>query len=766
MLNSFQLLRNIGQFDSVASGARLPLSNLTVLYAENGRGKTTLAAILRSVSTGAPLPINERKRLAAGHAPHVVLAASSGPNVIFQNDSWTRTLPEIVVFDDTFVADNICSGMEVETGHRQNLHELILGARGVTLNRQVQGEVSAIEEHNRQLRSYVDTIPAAIRGTLTIDAFCALPPLADCDALIQRAQRNLAAAKSAAAVRTRPLFDPINLPGFDTATIEELLCRQLPNVEADASARLNAHLARLGDGGENWVAEGVIRMNATPADGGSEPCPFCAQSLAASPLIACYREYFSAAYSDLKGVIAAQISATNSAHDGEISAAFERSVAAANQNREFWSAFVDVPEIPLDTAAVARAWKAAREQVIAALRAKQAAPLEAAQLSQEAQRALREFEQVRRRVQQVSETLEGANLRIAIVKEQSAAANVSSLEADLTKLQINKARHTPDIDTLCQGYLTEKAAKTATETRRDQARESLDQYRATIFPAYETVINNYLQRFNAGFRLGSVNSVNTRSGSSCTYNVLINNVPVPVTAATAGEPSFRTTLSAGDRNTLALAFFFASLDQDPQLAQKIVIIDDPMTSLDEHRSLTTVQEMRRLLARVAQVIVLSHSKSFLCDLWQGADTTTRAAIRIDRDGSGSTLASWDVNQDCITEHDRRHAVVSAFIETSVSADEREVAAALRPILEAFMRVAYPTAFPPGTLLGPFIGVCRQREGTPAQILSNSDTIELRDLLDYANKFHHDTNPAWQTVLINDLELKQFCERTLAFARRV
>ncbi|MBR7513273.1 AAA family ATPase, partial [Mycobacterium tuberculosis] len=85
---------------------------------------------------------------------------------------------------------------------------------------------------------------------------------------------------------------------------------------------------------------------------------------------------------------------------------------------------------------------------------------------------------------------------------------------------------------------------------------------------------------------------------------------------------------AGDRNALALAFFFASLDQDPQLAQKVVVIDDPMTSLDEHRSLTTVQEIRRLVGRVAQVIVLSHSKPFLCGLWEGANPADRSAIRV------------------------------------------------------------------------------------------------------------------------------------------
>jgi len=50
-------------------------------------------------------------------------------------------------------------------------------------------------------------------------------------------------------------------------------------------------------------------------------------------------------------------------------------------------------------------------------------------------------------------------------------------------------------------------------------------------------------------------------------------------------------------------------------------------------------------------------------------------------------------------------------------------------------------------------------------LSESNIIELRDLLDYGNKFHHDTNAAWETEQINDQELLNFCERTLKFTSR-
>ena len=98
----------------------------------------------------------------------------AGAPLVFQNGAWAASLPRIAVFDDAFVAANVCSGIAIETTHRQNLHELILGAQGVALKAALQGHVSRIEDHNRNLRVKGDAIPAAARGTLTVDAFCAL----------------------------------------------------------------------------------------------------------------------------------------------------------------------------------------------------------------------------------------------------------------------------------------------------------------------------------------------------------------------------------------------------------------------------------------------------------------------------------------------------------------------------------------------------------------------------------------------------------------
>jgi hypothetical protein len=95
MLARIQLIRNVGQFDSVNGGASIALPKLTVIYAENGRGKTTLSAILRSLGSGDPVPVTERKRLNASQAPHIVMQPATGPAINFQNDAWTQTIPNL-----------------------------------------------------------------------------------------------------------------------------------------------------------------------------------------------------------------------------------------------------------------------------------------------------------------------------------------------------------------------------------------------------------------------------------------------------------------------------------------------------------------------------------------------------------------------------------------------------------------------------------------------------------------------------------------------
>ena len=765
MINNFQLLRSIGRFDAVTA-PNLPLSRLTLVNADNGHGKTTLAAILRSLATGDAVPITERRRLAAQQPPQVVINCTGGPPpAIFANGAWNRSLANMVIFDDVFVEENVYSGLAVGSFQRQNLHELILGAQGVALNRQLQQLVAQIEAHNTTLRHRAAPITQAMRGPFNVDEFCDLAVNVNVEQEVQQAQRALAASQEQDAVRTKGLFDPIALTSIDLAAIQNVLGAGLPDVDAAALARVQAHLATAGAGAEEWIADGMRRQAGRP-EAESSNCVFCAQDLGGSPVIAHYRTFFSHAYQELKQNISNVMAGLNREHGGNVPAAFERAVRNLAEKRTFWSRFCELPALQIDFDSITHNWQIVREGLSAVIEAKKAAPLDPVTIPPEIIAAIESYEEHCAQIGTLNEQLATENQNINAVKQRAAAANPAALAATLSRLQATRSRHTPQVAALCTAYLAEKAAKAATEGQRDQTRETLEQYRANAFPNYQAAINRYLARFNASFLLDNVAAANTRGGATCNYSVVINNVQVAVAGAAPqpGNHSFRNTLSAGDRNTLALAFFFASLELDPQMADKIVVIDDPVSSLDAHRSLTTVQEIRRLAERVAQVIVLSHSKLFLCNIWEEADPAIRTALHVPRAGNGSVIESWNVDEDCITAHDRRHQLLRTFFVNGGN-NEREVAQSIRPSLEAFLRVAFPEHFPPGRLLGQFRGICLQRLNTAQQILNTVDTEELRNLMEYSNRFHHDTNPNWQTEVINAGELTGFVGRTIAFIRR-
>jgi len=384
MIIRLQLLRNIGQFDSVNAAANIPLGPLTVVYSENGRGKTTLAAVLRSLATGNPIPIAERRRLAAQNPPHVVLECTGGPApAVFQNNAWNRTLPNVLVFDDVFIDENVHSGLTVQAHHRQNLHELILGAQAVTLSQRLQALVAQIETHNTALRARAGAIPAADRGPFPVDDFCALPARPDIDETIQGAERTLAAARQQDAIHNALSLELLNLPAFDLVAIEQVLQQDLPALDAATLTGVQTHQAALSRGGESWVADGMRRIPQGHGDAAEGACPFCAQDLQGSPVIQHYRAYFSEAYAALKRTVSDTLGAVNRVHGGDAPAGFERAVRVAVERRQFWSRFCEVAEFTLDTATVVRDWRAAREAVIAQIAAKQAAPLERMGLSGE-----------------------------------------------------------------------------------------------------------------------------------------------------------------------------------------------------------------------------------------------------------------------------------------------------------------------------------------------------------------------------------------------
>ena len=259
MIERIGLLRNIGPFDSVSPATSIVFTPFTLVYAENARGKTTLAAILRALANDDPELVMERQRLGAVDAPHIVIEQSQCSSM-FKDGAWTNPSTDLVIYDDAFVAANVCSGMSLETSHRRNLHELILGSKGVQLYSKLAEHVRRIEAHNIALREKTAVIPESIRGPYSVEEFCSLQRDDEIDEKIAAVEHRMAAVRFSEPLRSASTFRALELPELDTVRLNSLLSLSLPDISEVAIQRVNSHLARLGSGGQEWVANGMARV--------------------------------------------------------------------------------------------------------------------------------------------------------------------------------------------------------------------------------------------------------------------------------------------------------------------------------------------------------------------------------------------------------------------------------------------------------------------------------------------------------------------------
>ena len=128
------------------------------------------------------------------------------------------------------------------------------------------------------------------------------------------------------------------------------------------------------------------------------------------------------------------------------------------------------------------------------------------------------------------------------------------------------------------------------------------------------------------------------------FGFLILKKKVPLTVRQDDAACFKNTLSEGDKGTLAFAFFIASLEKTPDLDKQIVILDDPLSSLDQTRREATARVLLDLSPKLNQLCVFTHKKDFLRMLFDKIPNNTVLQLRSDKK-NGSSLEAFDVEED-------------------------------------------------------------------------------------------------------------------------
>lgn len=94
-LRQIKYIGAVGRFRTCAAEGDVTFKKYTLIFGENGRGKTTLCSILRSLQNDDSAIVLGRKTLGGGKEPNIVLNFADGA-ILFKDGTWnTHEAPNI-----------------------------------------------------------------------------------------------------------------------------------------------------------------------------------------------------------------------------------------------------------------------------------------------------------------------------------------------------------------------------------------------------------------------------------------------------------------------------------------------------------------------------------------------------------------------------------------------------------------------------------------------------------------------------------------------
>ncbi|ORE91673.1 Hypothetical protein ATO13_18815 [Stappia sp. 22II-S9-Z10] len=754
-------IQKVGRFEKLTAPGSMRFSQVTLIFGENGWGKSTLADILRSLARNRPEIVKGRETLATGGRQKVLLLVD-GQQCTFDGAAWTGTRPRIAVFDQAFINENVFSGDSVSLDHMKRQYGLVVGAEGVALIEQTIEIDRQLKEAGQVLKEkdqYLAATATALNLRMTAAAFAELAALDAADDAIAAKEVEVRRATEKEKIRTAELPQALPIP-TTAAELTAVLGQTISDVATDLHRRLQDHIARHVSGRPSPVAHETWLESGLAFDAARE-CPYCGQELHDRSLLDLYGVYFSDAYKSLAAAVKQRRQTLERYRRGD----FRQALAGkADANRAVIANFKTLTgedsDAEIDVAQIAARMENAAAGLDQAFQNKQEDLV--SPIDDGVYEALAcQWDEGRAAVVAYNDEVAAFARRIEDVRRAQASANLDTLKSELALLQARRKRHEAAVAAIVDERKSLLCKQEGLKAQKEELRSKLTAHTNRVTSTLGTTINAYLDRLGAGFQIDYQPPNYKGKEPAAAYSILINRAAVPPRADDIAAPSFKNTLSSGDKSVLALALFLATVNSDASLAETIVVLDDPFTSMDDFRRTFTVNEINKLTVRAAQVIVLSHELGFLRLLWDRIDQTkiTSCAIQTGAPGIAS-LAAFDLEKATQPRNDTERMKMIKFIDAT-EGEPGEIRALLRKVLEHFYRNGDPELFAPDEMLD---GIIRKLQTAPADHRYKGAVDDLGEINFYTRNFHH--APVAGSVLESTSveELKTYCRRVRDLTR--
>jgi wobble nucleotide-excising tRNase len=757
-------IRNIGKFKEYAS-SEISFNKFTGIFSENGMGKTTLTAVFRSLCVNNPKLIQGRRRLGEAGKPHFKCELDAG-FIDFDDDKWSGTFSDFEIFDSHFVNENVYSGLHVDISQRKRLYQFIIGNEAIELNRKVSDLnvqatqlTSTIREKQLELNKHIgNEIDSAV--------FLKLPEISDVEAKIASKAKGVNALLEVAKVTKLKELQTISIPIFSAENFNALINKKIGNISKSAEDKARLHIkTHLDAEGERWIKEGVTYLS-----DGSE-CPFCGSDVTSNDLVSAFRSFISSEYDALKVELEKAFGQVLSSFREATIVSAKATIESNGSSIESWDRYVKlslekvvppgtVPSPILTAEQLEPPFRTFVKELQRVTADKLRSPLEIPTGLAEFEAARVNYQEMIERVSEYNQAVNGQNAIVQHYKKGLSSSDLKTEQASLSNLKATRIRYTDKVKQLCDDVLALTAKKQTVETDKTKAREQLEAETNKIPALYQERLNYYLERFGADFRIIDHKKVTPRGESATEYKILLNGVEIALGDSSTPDdvPSFRNTLSEGDKSTLALSYFLARLEREKQLAQKIIVFDDPISSQDGSRRVWTKNFLGHYGKKAKQLIVLTHDSIFLEEMYSDLKREGFVCLQIARSTEGNKLIKIDIAEFNKNSHARNLRAVHRYVDFNEGTAEH-VKRCIRPLCEDFIRVQAPHSFADKETLGGMITAIEKAPGGDELDCVKPHLQDLITLNNYTRGDHH--GQADEGGAINETELRTNCSILLA-----
>ncbi|QNA46126.1 AAA family ATPase [Lacibacter sediminis] len=617
-----------------SAGGEKSFCPYNVVFGENGSGKSSICEILKDISQHTPFNSSCDK-------PNSIQIKIDSNLHNYTSNAWDNSLPKnsILFFDQTFIDENVHTNGE--RSNEKNRHSQNAGKLLIDLDAEANRKKQEEKDTAKALKDFED------ENTIKLNYQFLPADLQIYTTLKDKSEKELIDLKDANNAKHKSTSDDIEqlkLRRNQTANVSSfnppediLLTKELLPISEfqeiftrkieDSSAKLaSENLIKHISDHKAFIETGLqIKENSENKDS----CPFCLQSLKSQEeIIKSYSAYFNQTYKEQKAKYIEDIESIKDNLNDLKKEAIQLPIKIANSYKilsEFWSnynvgkfsaensheggtteGFIELYSLEEKLNHVLNYPKAIDDLLIA-LENLKTIDIKTYDFNKDYYAVFSHLSEVKIALVAIMQSLKKYTGRIIEFKAKySEVATINQeivqKEPELLKLTDLKNYFDKNYHSLIKEWYRLKDEK---ETLRVASFAAKDDLKAYILTQAPTLIlskmMSFLNRFNLSFTLEPNRVAGSTSEVPFSFKIL---------DLKGSERNIKTGLSEGERQLISLAFFFAINENAADKRNKILVFDDPITSLDASNLKILSDVIFEHVNVYSQVFVFTHHPLF------------------------------------------------------------------------------------------------------------------------------------------------------------